>query len=198
MQASCGRPAITWTINRHNRLIVGVILSEPTLFDFSPDVLAWLAQNGWHTDRAVDVPSWIPSQHCAHSILQSFGGLSFLSYDDEFPDEPTAELEFRPLTLKDKTATIWSRLLRSKVVGIGYGHNQHENVYADADGRIYGGSLMHDAFYLRGLTLPDCFHNLLTNTRARSMLRPDQRSVMLYGVTFTSASEEVYRYKQTK
>ena len=134
----------------------------------------------------------------AHSILQSFGGLSLLSYDDEFPDEPTAELEFRPLTLKDKTATIWSRLLRSKVVGIGYGHNQHENVYADADGRIYGGSLMHDAFYLRGLTLPDCFHNLLTSTRARPMLRPDQRSVMLYGVTFTSASEEVHQYKQTK
>ncbi|MCA9065906.1 MAG: hypothetical protein KDA96_22715, partial [Planctomycetaceae bacterium] len=38
MQASCGRPAITWTINRHNRLIVGVIQLS-MLYGITPPVI---------------------------------------------------------------------------------------------------------------------------------------------------------------
>ena len=177
-----------------NRVTLSVVLREGTLFAFTPDVADWLLRHDWHADRSVDVPEWVPAMHPAHSILKSFGGLSLLSYSDEFPDDPIAEIDFGILSPDDTTAANWSRLLGSTLIGIGVGHNQHENVYSDAEGKIYGRSLMHDAFYLLGPSLLACLHNLLTRTRAKPMLRPDQNSIRLYGRTFDSTSDELHRY----
>lgn len=48
MQPSCGRPAITWTINRHNRLMVGVLPRGILHLDFDEiyNVTSSLIQDG--------------------------------------------------------------------------------------------------------------------------------------------------------
>ena len=165
------------------------------MFDFSENVTEWLRKQNWHGHRRIEVPAGIPSGHPAESILASFGGLSLLRPDDEFPDDPIVEIEFQSLPPHDKVVKTWSNLLRSTVVGIGYGHSQHEKVYVDSRGRMYADSLMHDAFYLHGISLADCLHNLLIGARAKPMLRPDQPSVRLYGKLFTKNSPEVFRYE---
>ncbi len=175
-----------------------IILRESALFDFSEDVTEWLRKHNWHEDRRIEVPAWIPSGHPAESILASFGGLVLLRPDDEFPDDPIVEIEFQLLPPNDKVVNTWSNLLRSTVVGIGYGHSHHEKLYVDSRGRLYAASLMHDAFYLRGISLADSLHNLLIDARAKPMLRPDQRSVRLYGQEFTRNSPEVFRYEDAK
>ena len=164
------------------------------MLEFVPDVADWLLRHDWHPNRSVDVPESVPATHPAHTILRSFGGLSLFSHDEEFPDDPIAEIDFGILSPDDKTAATWSRLLGSNVIGIGHVHNQHEKIYSDADGKIYGRSLVHDAFYLRGHSLSAFLYNLLTQTRAKPMLRPDQHSVRLYGITFDSQSDELHRY----
>lgn len=70
-----------------------------------------------------------------HTLDNQFGGLSLFSYSEDFPDDPIAEIDFDTLSPDDPTAATWSRLLGSTLIGIGHGHNQHENVYSDADGR---------------------------------------------------------------
>jgi hypothetical protein len=80
-------------------------------------------------------------------------------------------------------------------VGIADVNNAHGELYIAADGRCFGGSCVHPAFYFYGQSFAEAVEGILFRWRARPMLGPGQESVTLYGERFTAVSPELYRYR---
>ena len=88
----------------------------------------------------------------------------------------------------------WNQLLRTLLVGVGQFHHCHGELYVAADGRLFGRSTVHDAFYFEGDNFDSGIERLLLGRRSRPILRPDQTSVDLYGHTYTREHLAVYNY----
>lgn len=161
-----------------------------------PEVVRqWFIEVGWHPGRSVDVPTSVPADHPAREVLAAFSGLVIPEREPEDDWPMIEELAFGALAPEPRVTVSWGRLLRSRLVGIARVHSDHGELYMDAAGRCFGRSLVHDAFYFHGESFAEAVENILLGRRARPMLRPGQPSVTLYGVRFTAASPEVYRYQ---
>jgi len=134
-------------------------------------------------DRRQDsLPDWVPANHPARAILRHKAGkrrcgIDYMLVDreDYSPDIP-----------------VWECLLGTRLIGIGEVDNGHAQLFIASDGRCFGSSIVHDAFYFHADTLL-CFHFMgLLGRRSRPMLLTDQQSVTLYGITFTRDSPELY------
>lgn len=64
------------------------------------------------------------------------------------------------------------------------------------DGRVFGNSVVHDAFYFLGIDLREALQRLLCGRRAIPMLRPDQTSITLYGDTFVEGDAALYAWRR--
>ena len=162
-----------------------------------PDtVRQYFLDAGWYPGRIVPVPASVPRDHPAWSVLAAFGGLTILEREpDPDPDwPPTEELVFRELHPCPAITDVWGGLLGTRLVGIADVHNAHGELYLAADGRCFGSSCMHPAFYFEGETFGEAVEGMLLGRRARPMLPPGQESVTLYGERFTATSPELYRY----
>ena len=149
---------------------------------------------GWHPGRQVPVPASV-RDHPAVAILASFTGLSVLPERTSGQQCAASDLAFGWLDPEDiPPPAEWEVLLGSRLVGIAEVQRGHGSLFVAADGRCFGSSHVHDAFYFEGGTFAEAAEGLLLGRRARPMLRPDQASVMLYGVTYTQSSPEVYSY----
>lgn len=152
---------------------------------------------GWHPGRSVPVPDSVPRGHPAWDVLAAFGGLVILEYESH-PDPdwpPIEEIAFRSLCPCLHVTKHWSELLRSQLVGIAEHHNAHGELYIAADGRCFGSSSTHPAFYFVGEAFSESMEAILLGRRARPMLAPEQESVSLYGQMYTSNSPELYHYR---
>ena len=89
----------------------------------------------------------------------------------------------------------WAGLLGTRLVGVADMHHGHGELYVAADGRCFGRSCVHDAFYFEGATFAEAAERAMLGRRSQPLLRPDQSSVTLYGIRFTTDSPEVYRYR---
>src|SRR5262245_36694915 len=107
---------------------------------------------GWYPGRSVSAPDSVPRNHPASDVLAAFGGLVILEReairDPEWP--PIEELVFRALHPCAAVTEVWGELLGSRLVGIAEVHNAHAELYLAADGRCFGSSLIHPAFYFHG------------------------------------------------
>jgi hypothetical protein len=150
---------------------------------------------GWRQWRRVAVPSSVPAEHPAAAILAALGGLTV--YPDRKLGEECApdDLAFQFLEPDESIIEVWGGLLSTRLVGVAEVHGSHGELYVAADGRCFGRSLMHDAFYYEGASFAEAVERSLLGKRSRPMLRPDQSSVTLYGIHFTTDSPEVYRYR---
>jgi hypothetical protein len=151
---------------------------------------------GWYPGRAVRVPLWVPTKHPAGDILAAFGGLT-LSPGGRVGEEcAKSDLSFKDLRPYSADAEVWCRLLGTRLVGVADVDSGHGELYVAEDGRCFGLSCIHDAFYFEGVTLMEAVRRAMHGRRARPLLRPDQPSVDLYGIQFNATSPEVYRYRQ--
>jgi SUKH-3 immunity protein len=160
-------------------------------------VQQWFVDAGWCPGRFVEVPPSVPTGHPAWDILAAFGGLVILERDPE-PDPdwpPIEELVFRDLFPCPAVTEVWGQLLDTRLVGIANVHNDHGELYIASDGRCFGSSSIHPAFYYHGESFTEAVEGMLLGRRARPLLRPDQPFVALYGERFTADSPELYRYK---
>lgn len=150
---------------------------------------------GWYPGRAVPVPDSVPCDHPAWDVLAAFGGLVILEreLDPDWP--PIEELVFRTLHPCPSITEVWGGLLGSRLVGVADVHNAHGELYLAADGRCFGSSSIHPAFYFEGESFAQAVQGVLLGRRAQPMLRPGQESVTLYGERFTANSPELYRYR---
>jgi hypothetical protein len=85
-------------------------------------------------------------------------------------------------------------LLGTRLVGIADMHHGHGELYVATDGRCFGRSCMHDAFYFEGASFAEAAEWAMLGRRSRPLLRPEQQSVTLYGIRFAADSPVVYRY----
>jgi hypothetical protein len=148
---------------------------------------------GWYAGRRVTVSPEIPVDHPAARILAAFGGLT-VGRPQAGEDCATDDVEFGELHT-DPSIAEWSQLLGTQLVGIAEVHHRHGEWYASGDGRVFGRSCIHDAFWLAGETFGEAVERSLLGRRVSPLLRPDQQSVSLYGNTFTADSPGVYRYR---
>jgi hypothetical protein len=164
------------------------------MIDLPESVLPYFVAAGWHPGRRVPVSSAVPIEHPAAEILAEFGGLKL---------EPPAEgeecgrdaLTFRELFPDESIVRVWADLLGTTLVGIADLCHGHGELYAAADGRCFGRSNMHDAFWFKGDSFSEAVERSLLGRRSRPLLRPDQASVRLYGIRFTAERPEVYSYR---
>jgi hypothetical protein len=152
---------------------------------------------GWYRGRSVAVANSVPVDHPAWQVLAVFGGLIIRANSSErdFDLSPIEELVFRELYPCEAVTKTWSRLLQTTLIGAASVHNDHADLYIASDGRCFGSSNLHPAFYFLGPSIIDSIEGVLLRRRAQPMLRPDQPFVTLYGERFTADSPEVYQYK---
>jgi hypothetical protein len=149
---------------------------------------------GWFPNRRVAVPSAIPTEHPAAAILAAFSGLTVIPDHDTGEECAPDDLAFHYLEAEESITRVWADLIGTRLVGVAEVHRRHGELYVATDGRCFGRSNMHDAFYFQGASFADACERAMLGRRSRPMLRPDQSSVMLYGVRYTRGSPDVYRY----
>jgi SUKH-3 immunity protein len=150
---------------------------------------------GWYPGRRVPVSETVPADHPAAAILAAFGGLT-VTPDREAGEECASDdLAFRELSPDVSIIEVWAGLLGTRLVGVAEMHRGHGELYVATDGRCFGRSCVHDAFYFEGVSFAEAAERALFGRRSRPLLRPDQSSVTLYGDHFTADSTEVYRYR---
>src|SRR5262245_57197006 len=164
------------------------------MLDLPESVRSRFVAAGWFPARRVAVSLALPANHPATTILSTLRGLTVKpdrqSGEECAPDD-LAFCEFGP---NDSSVEMWEGLLDTQLVGVAEMHRGHGELYVAADGRCFGRSCVHDAFYFEGANFAAAAERAMFGRRSRPLLRPDQTSVMLYGIRFTSDSPEVYRY----
>ena len=102
---------------------------------------------------------------------------------------------FSHLQTDDPILRVWEELLATQLVGVAEFCHAHGELYVDGDGRCFGQSCVHDAFYFEGASFAEAAERLLLGRQPRPMLRPDQQSVDVCGIRYTADYPEVHRYK---
>jgi hypothetical protein len=137
----------------------------------------------------------VPPDHPAAAILAALAGLN-VSPDREAGAECAPnDLAFRELWPDESITAVWATLLATQLIGVADMHHGHGELYVAADGRCFGRSCIHDAFYFEGASFAEAAEGPMLGRRARPLLRADQISVTLYGIRFTPDSPEVYQYR---
>lgn len=165
------------------------------IYDPPSEVLNQFIDKGWAPGRSLDVPHNIPSDHPAFEVLKRYAKLT-IGECGKGIEVATSDIEFRfpesdnPEDYEKKS--IWEKLLNTKLISVAHVHQQHGELFVGSDGRCFGRSYIHDAMWLEGETFAIAVKNILTGIRAKPMLRPNQKSVSLYGVEYTRKSAEIY------
>ena len=132
-----------------------------------------------HTHR---LPDRVPEGHPAHEILTQYEG------------KTRGSIEFGLIgsdQIHEQVVT-WESLLETRLIGVGLEDHGHAQLYVASDGRFFGSSEIHDAFFFHADSLKQLFRAQMLNKRSRPMIRPDQGSVDLYGIQFSPGDPEVY------
>lgn len=155
------------------------------------DVRSLFVAAGWQAGRCVDVDARVPKRHAAYKILEELGGLH-VGRAGHGVECASSDLKFGFSEVDQDVASVWSELLKSRLLGIAEVHNRHGWLLVDEVGRCFGASQIHDAFYYEGQNSDVAIERLLLGRRARPMLRPDQDAVVLYGETFRRGHPAIF------
>ena len=141
---------------------------------------------GWTPTRFIPVPTYVPQDHPAAQVLAQFSGLT-VGKAQAGQECATTDLSFRPSPPdgNDNEIATWQELLQTRLISIADVTHGHGELFVDETFRF---------FYFEGGSFAHAMENLLIGIRARPMLRPDQATVTLYGIKYTSESPELYRY----
>jgi hypothetical protein len=181
----------------YNKALDLIIVTESAAFMLiPPTILPILTAAGWHPGRHVTVSNAIPPSHPATAVLSVFGGMKAVPIAREGVECATSSLSFQELDAYfNARVQPWNSLLRTELMGIAQVEDGHGLLYVAADGRCFGMSDIHDAFYYEGCSIEEAIERMLLGYRARPMLRPDQASVTLYGDTFVAGDAALYDYR---
>ncbi|HEX5106089.1 MAG TPA: SUKH-3 domain-containing protein [Pirellulaceae bacterium] len=166
------------------------------MFELPDSIRPTFIAAGWYPGRRVGVSSAVPPDHPAADIIATFGGLTVARLKGSMGEEcGLDDLAFHELAPDPSVLNIWADLLGTTLVGVAEIHYGHGEWYVALDGRVFGCSRIHDAFWFAGSSFAEAAERSLFGMRVRPLLRPHQRSVTLYGVEFVADSPEVYQYR---
>jgi hypothetical protein len=166
-----------------------------SMVDIPVSIKSQFIAAGWYPGRKVNVSSAVPIEHPAAAILATFGGLTVTPDCESGEECAPNDLAFQELWPDQSITKVWAGILGTSLVGVAEVHYGHGQLYVASDGRCFGRSNIHDAFYFEGASIAEAAERALLGRRARPLLRPDQASVRLYGNVFTADNPEVYRYR---
>lgn len=146
---------------------------------------------GWSPARRVPISMRIPNGHPARAILCSFFGLK-VGVSGPGLECAASDIAFRDEDSEDGTEARWHPHLGSQLICVGCFHNEHGELFIDARGRVFGASLIHDAFSFEGENVWTGIEGVLLGRRSRPLLHPSQDSVKLYGQRYTRDNPQVY------
>jgi hypothetical protein len=153
---------------------------------------------GWEPERRATVSDAVPAGHPAREILESFSGLTVVP-DQEgeecAPDDLCFRDWFRENPGPDRDVQVWNRLLDTLLFRIAEVHRGHGVMHIATDGRCFVSSCIHDAFGFQGASFADAVERALLGRRLMPLLRPDQKTVRLYGEEFRADSPGVYWHR---
>lgn len=153
---------------------------------------------GWFPGRRVDVASWVPPHHPAHSVLQSFSGLR-VGTVGAGEDCASSDIEFGRYYFDDDDYWLcfedelgdWQKLLKTEFVCLGECHNAHGQVWMDSEQRIFQYGLVAPMMMFEGYTFASGVERLLRGRRSQPMLLPWQPAVTVWGETFNANDPRV-------
>src|SRR5262245_8124380 len=93
--------------------------------------------------RPKSLPDWVPVDHPARAILERKTGTRRGRVDYQLIDRE----DYSP------NIPVWESLLKTRLIGIGEVDHGHEQLFLASDGRCFGDSAVHDAFYYHAETL---------------------------------------------
>jgi len=147
---------------------------------------------GWHARRQSCAPSTPEAAHPAEQVLASFAGLVVRPEREAGVDCSTSVISFGRVQVRDPLIPEWEALLNVQLIPIGECDFGHGALLMATDGRCFGTSNIHVAFYFLGSTFWEAVAGLLTGHRAKPMLLPRQETVTLYGQVFDHGSPGLY------
>jgi len=156
-----------------------------------PSICSLFEQAGWVRGRTVKVSARVSSGHPARAILSSFAGLR-VGVAGPGLECAASDIAFRDRDSEHEFESQWSPYLRSQLICVGGQHNEHGELFIDSLGRVFGASLIHDAFWLDGENVWAGIENVLLGRRSRPLLHPDQDAVMLYGQRFARGDPGIF------
>jgi hypothetical protein len=164
---------------------------------FSSTIAPILTAAGWYAGRRVSVSPAVPSSHPAAAVLSELGGIEAVPLSAVGVECATSLLRFQALPSDcDKQMRPWSTLLQTELVGIAEVEDGNEFLYLARDGRCFGMSGIHDAFYYEGNTVEEAVERRLLGYRVQPILRPEETSVMAYGETLVAGDPRLYEYQR--
>jgi hypothetical protein len=129
------------------------------------------------------IPDWIPHDHPARAVLAKRQG------------KRRGRINYRALDPDEYSSNIptWESLLGVRLIGIGDFGNEYQLLFLASDGRCFSEDIVdNDVFYYEAESLVQFQLMTILGKKSRPMLRPDQESVMAYGITMTRESPQVY------
>jgi hypothetical protein len=156
-----------------------------------PSLLTLFEQAGWLPGRQVPVSSRVPGNHPAHAILSSFAGLR-VGAAGEGLECASSDIAFCDEDSETSAETRWGQYLGSQLICVGYQHNEHGVVFIDSLGRVFGESLIHEAFWFDGEGIWTGIENVLRGRRSRPLLSPGQDAVSLYGDHYKRGDRRIF------
>jgi hypothetical protein len=157
-------------------------------------VYALFQRAGWFADRREQIGDEVEPHHPAAELLAAFGGLEVRPVGVEGRSCAPSAVRFVAFAATGR-ARDWSRLLETELVGIAELDDGHGSLYVAADGRVFGLSDVHDAFFFGGATFSVAIEHLLLGERLQPMLHPAQREVTLYGVVYRCGDPAIYSWR---
>ena len=148
---------------------------------------------GWSPARHVEVTARVPRGHPAEAVLAAFGGLRVGKVGAGI-ECGASDIAFRDADSEFGTEDRWGVCLNTRLVCVGSVHNEHGEMFIDSRGRVFGASLMHDAFYLHGLDFWTAIENVLLGRRDKPLLHPTQEEVTLYGERYSRGDPRLFSY----
>lgn len=152
---------------------------------------ALFEQAGWFPGRQVRISARAPKGHPARDILSSFAGLS-VGTSGAGLECAKSDIAFRDQDSEIDVEAQWSSHLGSQLICVGGQHHEHGELFIDSRGRVFGASLIHEAFWLDGETVWDGIENVLRGRRSRPVLHPSQDMVTLYGENYTRGDPRIF------
>ncbi len=174
-----------------SRLIRGVMLDSKGKAVPPPSLCSLFEQAGWLPERQVPVSSRVPSNHPALAILSAFASLKVGSTGAGL-ECAASDIEFQDEDSHTASEERWGQYLGSQLIFVGYQHNGHGALFIDSRGRVFGESLIHEAFWLDGEDVWIGVENVLLGRRSRPILYPSQSSVSLYGELYTRGDPRIF------
>ena len=156
-----------------------------------PFLCSLFEQAGWFLGRNVPVSPRVPRNHPAHAILSSFSGLKVGSTVDGL-ECGAGDIVFCDEDSDTASETRWGQYLASQLICVGYQHNEHGILFIDSRGRVFGESLVHEAFWIDGETIWAGIENILLGRRSRPLLYSGQDSVTLYGDEYRHGDPRIF------